>query len=281
MPWVRLDDGYPEHPKVDRVGPLAAWLNVCAWAYSARNLTDGFVPAERVARLAQVHNPKQLATALMGAELWESTSAPCPKCVAKRVEVHAPTTTGDGFLIHDYLFYNPSREQVLKERAESAQRAADYRARRTNGVSAPVTNGVTDDVTNTVTHGVSASPPVPGPVNNAPNGAAHKPVPKPNRSAEVIDALRAVGIEPTMTARDHAALKTSTAKPELVAEVYQAVFSGKYGDAYMQRHLTVHDAIGWIDGYRAWRTNGGPPRYPNRSTPEPARRLIDKTGVEN
>src|SRR5690242_4591704 len=98
MPWVRLDDGYPEHPKVDRVGPLAAWLNVCAWAYCARNLTDGFVPAERVSRLAAVQKPLELAKRLVEANLWEQVDG--------------------GFTVHDYLAYNPSREQVLKERSD-------------------------------------------------------------------------------------------------------------------------------------------------------------------
>ena len=123
MSWVRLDDGYPEHPKVDRVGPLAAWLNVCAWAYCARNLTDGFVPAERVARLASVPNPMKLAAALVQVKLWERVDG--------------------GYMVHDFLDYNPSREQVLTERTNNARRAHEWRSQqRTNGVSNGVTNGV-------------------------------------------------------------------------------------------------------------------------------------------
>jgi len=108
MSWVRLDDGYPEHPKVDRVGPLAAWLNVCAWAYCARNLTDGFVPSDRVFRLANVRQPAQLAGKLVAAKLWE--------CVE------------GGYQVHDYLAYNPSRDQVLKERAQAAERMRSVRS---------------------------------------------------------------------------------------------------------------------------------------------------------
>lgn len=108
MPWVRLDDGYPEHPKVDQVGPLAAWMNVCAWAYCARNLTDGFVPGAQVPRLANVKQPAQLAQKLVAARLWE--------CVE------------GGFQVHDYLAYNPSRAQVLKERDKAAERARNARS---------------------------------------------------------------------------------------------------------------------------------------------------------
>lgn len=113
----------------------------------------------------------------------------------------------------------------------------------------------------------------------APNGAARAGVPKPNRSSQVIDAIRALGQEPNLTARDHAALKASAAKPELVAEVYCAVFRGDYGDPYMQRHLSVREAIGWIDGYRSWKTSGVP--RPGRNGTSEPRQTIDRTGVEN
>ena len=52
--WLsgRLDDGFPEHPKVQQVGGDAAWLHVCALAYCNRNLTDGFIAAQVVGRRA-------------------------------------------------------------------------------------------------------------------------------------------------------------------------------------------------------------------------------------
>lgn len=117
-------------------------------------------------------------------------------------------------------------------------------------------------------------------IESTPNGVPREVVPKPNRSAEVIDAIRALGQEPTMTERDHAAVKRSTAKPEVIAEVYCAVFRGDYGDDFMQRRLSVHEAIGWIDGYRSQKTNGLP-KSARPGRPEPTRNLIDKTGVEN
>jgi len=36
MAWVRLDDGFPDHPKALQAGPLACWLYVCGIAYANR-----------------------------------------------------------------------------------------------------------------------------------------------------------------------------------------------------------------------------------------------------
>ena len=97
--WVRIDDDFANHPKVLRVAPLARWLHVVALCYCARQLTDGFVPAEAVSTLfnwspAPTRTKRAaLVDALVNANLWE------------RVE--------DGYRIHDFLEYNPSREKVL------------------------------------------------------------------------------------------------------------------------------------------------------------------------
>lgn len=169
MPWVRLDDGYPEHPKVDRVGPLAAWLNVCAWAYCARNLTDGFVPEERVARLSAVPKPQQLAERLVEVNLWERTNG--------------------GFLVHDYLAYNPSREQVLKERSDTAQRVAEHRARR-NGVTPPDGNGASNDTSNARSNGVTNGAVTGAPLTSRTHPEEGTTTQRARRQTEVDDELK-------------------------------------------------------------------------------------------
>jgi hypothetical protein len=92
MPWVKLDDDFSDHRKIMAVGPLAAWMHVCALCYCARLLTDGFIPAAQVRKLADVDDAMSLAELLVREGLWE------------RVE--------GGYRIHDYLEYNPSKEQV-------------------------------------------------------------------------------------------------------------------------------------------------------------------------
>lgn len=98
MPWIRFEDNFPEHPKVLEVGPRAAWLHVRAIAYCARQLTDGDVtPA--VARM--LGGRKSLTDALVKAKLWDRK--------------------GEGFTIHDYLHYQPSRAAVEEQRKVKAE----------------------------------------------------------------------------------------------------------------------------------------------------------------
>jgi hypothetical protein len=112
--WVRVDDQHPDHPKVIAAGPMAAWLNVCGWCYAARYLTDGFIPAGQVRRLADVPDADVLARRLVEVGLWEDAAG--------------------GFVIHDYLEYNPSRAKVTAERAAAAERSARSRKRANRGV---------------------------------------------------------------------------------------------------------------------------------------------------
>lgn len=140
MVWVRLADDFTDHPKVVAAGPLAGWLYICGLTYSNRYLTDGFVPSGQVRRMADVDNPMGLAALLVEVGLWEPVKG--------------------GFRIHDYHGYQPSAEEVKREREETARRQAEYRARKRNGSS----NGVTNDER----LGAPARP-VPGPVNPIPD----------------------------------------------------------------------------------------------------------------
>lgn len=124
MGWVKLDDCFSEHPKVERAGDLAAWLYVCGLQYSSRALSDGFIPETRLPKLTGLKNVGRLADTLVEVGLWD------------RVE--------DGFHIHDYVEHQRTAEQVKRERTAAAERAARARAsreksrrdsKRTNGVS--------------------------------------------------------------------------------------------------------------------------------------------------
>lgn len=107
MPYVRVDDHFPEHPKVLPLPDAARWLYVDALCYAHRNRTDGHVPVEFVGR-----RRTRQALALVAARLW----------------VRAPD--GEGWLINDYLGWNPSRAQLedaTKRMAEGGQRGARKR----------------------------------------------------------------------------------------------------------------------------------------------------------
>lgn len=64
--WVKLDDQFPDHPKVLEVGPAAAWLYICGLAYASRYLTDGFIPTAEIKRIHRSISAKKL----VGVGLW-------------------------------------------------------------------------------------------------------------------------------------------------------------------------------------------------------------------
>lgn len=153
MTWTKLDDGYTEHPKIVAAGPLAAWLHTCALVYCGRNLTDGFIHKNQVARLVDWEGiyegtnsvtARQLSKTLLDCGLWE----PVPR----------------GYQIHDYLSYNPSKEQVLAEREATRKRVELWRNRQRGNIES-----------NADGNAVSTPSPVPVPVPD-PN-----PVPGPIR----------------------------------------------------------------------------------------------------
>lgn len=108
MTWVRIDDQLPDHPKLARISarivPHAGWLHVCALCYCSRHLTDGFVPDGIIPRLVTFGTQQSLA-ALQESGLWERTDG--------------------GYLLHDYLEYQPSREQVQAQRAALHSKRSD------------------------------------------------------------------------------------------------------------------------------------------------------------
>ncbi len=103
MAWTKLDDSVDTHPKVRRAGNEAFGLHCRALAYCTGQLTDGHIDVAWVKERAGSRG-KRLVQALVAAGLWE------------------PNT--DGWVIHDYLDFNPSRAEVLeKRRAESERKA--------------------------------------------------------------------------------------------------------------------------------------------------------------
>ena len=102
--WVRLDDNFPGHRKVLAASPEALWLHIEGLCYCAHQQTDGAIPSTALTKLTRFSKPKaaRLAARLVEAGLWE--------------------VNGTGWMVHDYLDYNPSR-QSLEEKHESKQRA--------------------------------------------------------------------------------------------------------------------------------------------------------------
>ncbi len=138
MSWVRLDDGFIDHPKVVGLGDPAFRLWVSLIAYSCRHHTDGVIT--RVALLSTsrrigVRNLSRTRRELVACGLLEELE---------------PTTEG-GHILHDFADYQPTAEQVEELRAKRAEagrlgglRSAESRnaAKQTKQTPSTATNPV-------------------------------------------------------------------------------------------------------------------------------------------
>jgi len=105
MTWFRLDDNFHDHPKVIRAGNAAVGLWVRCATYSSSYLTDGYIEAD----IARARGTRREIDRCVDSTLW--------------------VPNGSGFLMPDYLEYNPSAEQVREERAKARQRMRKRRGR--------------------------------------------------------------------------------------------------------------------------------------------------------
>ena len=129
MGWVRLEDNFPDHPKVVKAGPLGKALYIDSLCWANRHLTDGFIPEEQVRpMLALSQVDVRAISRLVKAGLWEEIEG--------------------GYQIHDYLAYQPSAAKARQAR-ESAARRQDAWRRRRNAVSNDQSNAVSNAVSNT------------------------------------------------------------------------------------------------------------------------------------
>jgi len=122
MTWFKIDDSFYDHPKVYDAPDCAVALWTRAGAWSARNLTDGFVPTGMPARLCD--DPDTAVKELVRRGLW--------------------TRASGGYRFHDWHIYQPSKEAVENlrlKRAEAGRRGGKAKAAnrdptiRTGGVT--------------------------------------------------------------------------------------------------------------------------------------------------
>ncbi len=111
MAWARLDDSFYDHPKTLKVWhakPDALGLHMRAIAYCARHETDGHILAAAVMSLSPLQRDREeQVAALIEAGLWYAHE-------------------GD-YVIHDYLDYNLSRNEIAARRSRDRDRKAQLR----------------------------------------------------------------------------------------------------------------------------------------------------------
>lgn len=103
MTWLKVDDGFYDHPKVDDAPLSAIGLWVRCGSYTANKLLDGRVSRIVVRRLGGRVSD---VDALVASGLW--------------------LPTADGFVMHDFHDYNPTAEQVRRKREADRRRKARH-----------------------------------------------------------------------------------------------------------------------------------------------------------
>ncbi len=104
MALARIDTGFLRNPKIVAVGKDGTLLQLAGILYCSDGLTDGFIPKKAVPILgasAMVRSASRTAALLVAAGLWEES--------------------GDGYRIHDFLQYQPSRDAALSRRTSRAE----------------------------------------------------------------------------------------------------------------------------------------------------------------
>lgn len=235
MPWVRLDDGFDDHPKILDLSDQAYRLHVGALCFCARTLTDGFVSTGALRRLVNGGHVSEL----VDAGLWEPDGE-------------------EGWWIHDFLDYNQSAQQVLEEREKARER---QRRARENRRSKPdqdpppdpghterhaVTPDVTAEVTHGGTHGVSSrapSRPVPSPTSSSSRQSHTATRPGPTTTTDDDDPRFCAAVAATVD------LKVTDARPDRNPAAYRATVA---------RNVPVehgHTLRQVLDTHPEWPTN--------------------------
>lgn len=106
MTWIRLDDDFPDHPKVITLSDQAFRTYITTLCYSARYLTDGALARPVAERLGAVLS----ASELVQAGLWWERDY--------------------GWEIASYAEYQSTKEQVEAARQANRERVSRYRNKK-------------------------------------------------------------------------------------------------------------------------------------------------------
>ena len=117
MPYLNVDDRYPEHPKIDALTDGAFRLHVALMAYCARERSDALVPRRKIPRLTPNYRPAHL-TELLEAGAVHQDGCGTPEC---------PSGKPGHLVVHDYLEWNKSRQWWDDKREADAKRLAKWR----------------------------------------------------------------------------------------------------------------------------------------------------------
>ena len=119
MPYLNLDDSYPEHPKVEGLTDAAYRFHGAAMFYAARFKLDGILTREQLR--ARRRWSTRTEAELLAADLLH---APGDLCESE----HCPPDDGQSYRLHDFLQWNKPKAWWDKEREAAAKRKAKWKA---------------------------------------------------------------------------------------------------------------------------------------------------------
>lgn len=122
MTWIKIDDAFPNHPKIVGLSDKAFRVHISGLCYCGTYLTDGFLPMAIAAKLADEN--MQVVAELAQAGLWRDVPQ------------------DNGFYIHDYLAHQTSKKQVTDKRDALRERQKRF---RDNKKSVSTVENVDDD----------------------------------------------------------------------------------------------------------------------------------------
>lgn len=191
MPWVRIDDGYADHPKMAAVGPLGQALWLAGLAYCNRNLTDGFIPWAAARQLVPwTYLDGSGPTAIYigtPTEVFEEGRVTSEYVIAALVSVGLWNDVLGGYTIHDYEDYQPTKAQIM------AEREAKVAAGRAGGIAAARARVTAHGAALDLAGALAKSKPVPNP-NPVPVSVPN-PAPTPSRATLEDEAYGAPEME--------------------------------------------------------------------------------------
>lgn len=247
MPWARLDDMLPMHPKIRAASDAAFRLHISAICWANMHLTNGQIDRCYLRFISDVRRPAHCAAELVKLSLWDERE--------------------DGWQIHDYLEYQPSADKVLRERKLAALRRARWLAKGDSvldGVEDAVSDGVQDGVDDDVGDGVDDA------------STSHTHVSTSSVGAETNDRARAPRnrrTDLTQATQQAIAARTGTIVPAQLARAIAASILGSE---------PVRDQVAYV--VAAINRDPKPERFLPTSVPPPLRhqpRRPDQDEINN
>jgi hypothetical protein len=171
MSWLRLDDGFPQHPKFEGWRAVDKWALLELMAYCARFRTRGMIPADP--------------------DLWPRSTT--KRLLAKAVESGFVDDLDGTLWIHDWATYNPN-DSTGAERSKRYRERLGKRDFHSDAERDASRDADRDEIVTSRARPRVRSRPVPSPVveqpSVSPNGPVGEPDPDGRTAGNFYDDLR-------------------------------------------------------------------------------------------